>query len=103
MATIDQRCKQHWVHNPTLLNGAIMPPNFEGQKLTPNVAKQHWEFSFAVCLDSWFLGYNMIFSACISNTYKIIMTGMCNTNFFLHQNWWFQQCLAILSVIEQVL
>jgi hypothetical protein len=48
MATIDQRCKQHWVPHPTLLNGAIMPPNFEGQKLTPNVAKQRWVFSFAV-------------------------------------------------------
>jgi hypothetical protein len=32
-----------------LLTGAIMPPDFEGQKLTPKVAKQCWVFSFAVC------------------------------------------------------
>jgi hypothetical protein len=31
-----------------LLTGAAMPPNFEGQKSTPNVAKQRWVFSFVV-------------------------------------------------------
>ncbi len=31
-----------------LLTGAAMPTNFEGQKSTPNVAKQRWVFSFVV-------------------------------------------------------
>jgi hypothetical protein len=34
-----------------LLTGATMPPNFERQKVTSNIAKQHWVFLLAVFKD----------------------------------------------------